>query len=66
MLIGTNANEAYAYIPEALSKEELVQQVSSTHYLDNPETLRVLASEHSPLRALDRVQTADAYPRSAF
>jgi para-nitrobenzyl esterase len=61
MLIGNNANEAYAYIPEALGREDLAQRVSGTHYLDSPETLRLLAAENDPRRALDRVLTADAY-----
>jgi para-nitrobenzyl esterase len=61
MLIGNNANEAYAYIPAALSQEDLAQRVSATRYLGNPETLRLLAAEKNPRRALDRVLTADAY-----
>jgi para-nitrobenzyl esterase len=61
MLIGNNANEAYAYLPAELSEKELAARINSTRYLDNPQTLRLIATDDDPRRALDRVLTADAY-----
>jgi para-nitrobenzyl esterase len=61
MLIGSNANEAYAYLPENLGEEDLARRISATRYLSHPDTRRAVRDETDPRRALDRILSADSY-----
>lgn len=61
LLVGSNANEAYAYLPENLSEEELARQIGSTRHLDHPDTRQAVSDEPDLRRALDRILSADKY-----
>jgi para-nitrobenzyl esterase len=58
LIIGSNANEAYAGLPETLTEEELASEIAATTYLDHPGTRRAVSGERDLRRALDRVRTA--------
>jgi para-nitrobenzyl esterase len=58
-IIGSNADERYAYTPEDADDGDVVAAIAATDWLDSPETLAAVADEADDREKIDRIATAD-------
>lgn len=60
LIIGTNANEFYARVPDGAGQQAVDQAVAQALLLNTPDVTRLLAASSDVATALDRLRTAEA------
>lgn len=58
-IIGTNADEYYAYSAENADESDIAAAVAGTEFLNHPDTLAAVSDEADPREAIDRVESAE-------
>lgn len=58
-IIGTNADENYAYSAEDADESDLAAAVAGTEFLNHPDTLDAVSDETDRREAIDRVESAE-------